>query len=78
MLPWVVPLLTGFQSHSKLSQHTLCLLSFKKFKYQLIIHGFSGSFFNLFARSSCFTESKASLKSHIAKRRTAVQSGLSK
>ena len=55
-LHWVVPLLTGFQSHSKLLQHTICFLSFKKFKYRLVIYGFSGSFFNLLARSSCFTE----------------------
>ena len=29
-LPWVVPLLTGFQSHSELLQDTLCFLSFKR------------------------------------------------
>ena len=38
------------------------------------LYGLSWSFFNLLARSSCFTESKALLKS-LAKRRTALQSG---
>ena len=57
-LPWVVPLLTGFQSHSKLLQHTLCFLSFKKFKYQLVIYGFSGSFLVriMFHRVKSFAE----------------------
>ena len=76
MLPWVVPFLTGFQSHSKLLQHTLCFLSFKKFKCQLVIYGFSGSFFTLLARSSCFTESKALLMS-ISKRQTRTVSTFS-
>ena len=42
------------QSHSKLLRHTLCFLSFKKHKYQLVIYIFSANYFNLLARSSCF------------------------
>ena len=49
-LPGVVHLLTGFQSHSKLLQDTLCFVSFKKFKYQLVIYWFSGSFFRFISK----------------------------
>ena len=49
-LPWVVHLLTGFQSHLKLLQDTLCFVSFKKFKYQLVIYGLSGSFFKFISK----------------------------
>ena len=31
-------MLTSFQSHSKLLQHTLCFLSFKEFKYHFFKH----------------------------------------
>ena len=56
---------------------TLCCLPFKKLKYQFPVWGLSGSCLSFCDKSSCFTQSKALLKS-IENKRTALHSGVSR
>ena len=75
-LPCIVPLLTALKVVALVPFVFYPLKSSSTNFLVIYMYGFSGSFFNLLARSSCFTESKALLES-IANGRTALQSGSS-
>ena len=63
MLPCIVPLLTALKVVALVPFVFYPLKSSSTNFLVIYMYGFSGSFFNLLARSSCFKESKALLKS---------------